>query len=238
MARTATRSSRAYIDHVFEVREGARGAIGEPRRRLRLQLRTRWQGAPVASHSPRCAAGAALRWRCRQRQRRPCCPRTAPTCSTTATRAAASRSTARRCWCARSSARSSRSSANYYVDMVSSASIDVVTTASPYDGRAQAEEPRARLPARQDALQRRLHQQRRERLHREHRELRPQPGHVRRPDHPVAGLRRGWDEVGKRGDPTFEEPWTAATTGSASRRSSRAPDAGPRPTRRSPTRAS
>ena len=40
-------------------------------------------------------------------------------------------------------------SANYYVDMVSSASIDVETSASPYERRAHAVEPLGRLPARQ-----------------------------------------------------------------------------------------
>ena len=51
--------------------------------------------------------------------------------------------------------------ANYYEDMVSSASIDVELSASPYKETAQAEEPQRRLPARQVHLQRRLHQQQR-----------------------------------------------------------------------------
>ena len=38
-----------------------------------------------------------------------------------------------RCWCARTSATTSRSTANYYMDMVSSASIDVKLSASPYE---------------------------------------------------------------------------------------------------------
>ena len=39
---------------------------------------------------------------------------------------------ARRCWCARACSTASRCRARYYVDAVSNASIDVVTTASKY----------------------------------------------------------------------------------------------------------
>ena len=42
---------------------------------------------------------------------------------------------ARRCWCARSSASRFSVTGSYYVDAISSASIDVVTTASPYTER-------------------------------------------------------------------------------------------------------
>ena len=58
----------------------------------------------------------------------------------------------------------------------------------PLRGDAQAGQPRARCAERQDAVQRELHQQRRGRLHGEHRQLRPQPGTLRRPHHPVARL--------------------------------------------------
>ncbi len=35
--------SSSYTDHVYEAREGARGASGSARRRLRLQLRCSWR---------------------------------------------------------------------------------------------------------------------------------------------------------------------------------------------------
>ncbi len=53
--------SSTYLDHVFETREGARGATGARRRRLRMQLRsTRRGGAPAASSGWRIRAAAAL----------------------------------------------------------------------------------------------------------------------------------------------------------------------------------
>ena len=74
-------------------------------------------------------------------------------------------------------------SANYYVDMVSSASIDVELTASPYKEERTQKSVGVRLPARQVHLQRGRHRQQGVRLHRRHGVLLAQPGHVRRPDH-------------------------------------------------------
>ena len=61
-----------------------------------------------------------------------CCRTIVPTSCITSMTAAASPLTDRRCWYARQVGKSTSFVANYYVDMVSSASIDVVTTASPY----------------------------------------------------------------------------------------------------------
>ena len=61
-----------------------------------------------------------------------CCPRTGRTSCGTATPAVTSPSRAPRCWCARRSATACRFTANYYEDMISSASIDVKLSASPY----------------------------------------------------------------------------------------------------------
>ena len=170
---------------------GARGRARrhrQPRRRLRLQLRI---DACVRSHQslhrPRRHARAGVR--CRRVA--PCCRTTVPTCCTTATTAAASRSMDRRCWCARSSREKYSVSANYYVDMVSSASIDVMTTASPY------KEERTQGSLGFDMLHGKTQYsvgytlQRRERLHGEHGQLRPEPGHVRRPDDRVVRLQPG-----------------------------------------------
>ena len=61
----------------------------------------------------------------------------------------------------------------------------------PVQGAAHAGQPRVRHAARQDAVQRQLHEQRRERLHGQHRQLRPQPGHVRRPHDGLVRLQPG-----------------------------------------------
>ena len=80
-------------------------------------------------------------------------------------------------------------SANYYMDMVTSASIDVeVSRRQRIQGRAQPVQPRARVPARQDHVQPRLHQQQRGRLPGRDDLVRHQPGPVRRPDDDHHGL--------------------------------------------------
>jgi len=64
--------------------------------------------------------------------------------------------------------------ANYCMDFVSSASIDVMTQASPYkEERRQASLGFDMM--KQDPVQRRLHQQRRERLHGRYGQRRPEP---------------------------------------------------------------
>ena len=61
-----------------------------------------------------------------------CCPRSGPTSAGAPTTAAASRSRARRCWCARTSRDKVSVTAGYLVDQVSGASIDmIVLGASP-----------------------------------------------------------------------------------------------------------
>ena len=53
--------SSSYLDHVFEVREGARGRQRQRRRRLRLQLAADGAARP-APDDPCCAASSRARW--------------------------------------------------------------------------------------------------------------------------------------------------------------------------------
>ena len=98
-------------------------------------------------------------------------------------RAAASRSRARRCWCARRSATPLAVTANYYKDMISSASIDVKLSASPYKETAQAEERRRSTTCTARPPTAPASSTARSRTTVEHGLLLGQPGHVRRPHH-------------------------------------------------------
>ena len=168
-----------HFEHVRVVREGARGATGVPGGRLWLQLRRR------------SASGGAC-WRC------------SAACS-----AACSASPAARAadlpenkaealfhsysgggvkaygpaFLVRKSIFDKVSlTGTYYVDAVSNASIDVVTTASPYQRDAPRVRPqrRLRLPRRADHV--RPDDQPRARLRRQHRQPRRDAGGLRRHD--------------------------------------------------------
>ena len=96
-------------------------------------------------------------------------------------------------------------SANHYVDKVNSASIDVVTTASPY------EEERTQNSVGLDYLHDRwtmnigFTNSKENDYSRGHVQFRHQPGHVRRLDDGSLGYSLGNDTVGRRGDATFRE---------------------------------
>ena len=120
--------------------------------------------------------------------RRACCPRIVPTCCCTPTTAAASRFKGPSVLVRKQFAQKFSVSANHYVDKVSSASIDVVTTASPYT------EERTQHSVGLDYLHDRwmmnvgFTNSEENDYTAETVQLRPEPGHLRRPDDGVARL--------------------------------------------------
>ena len=87
--------------------------------------------------------------------------------------------------------------ANYFVDKVSGASIDVLSQASQIKDERKQKSAHRRIRPRQDHVHASLHQQHGARLHVQHHELFAETGHVRRPDHPDAGLHAYQRQVGE-----------------------------------------
>ena len=118
-----------HREHVYDVREGARGATGVQGRRLWLQLTLRGllaaPGAAAGRPARRPAGG-------RRRARRRRCPRTRAEAMFHVYNGGGVTATGPALLVRKSLADTVSLSGSYYVDAVSNASIDVVTTASPY----------------------------------------------------------------------------------------------------------